>query len=99
MPEDKIEKLETPSEQTSSKTPSATKKRKIKGKNRLARWFREMRSELNKVVWPTPKQVVNNTSVALTVMACMALLISALDFAASQIFRFIITFIPSLLGG
>ena len=23
---------------------------------RIARWFREMKSELKKVVWPTPKQ-------------------------------------------
>ena len=26
------------------------------------RWFREMRSELKKVVWPTPAKVVKNTS-------------------------------------
>ena len=32
---------------------------------RIAKWWREMKSELKKVVWPTPKQVVNNTIVAL----------------------------------
>ena len=25
------------------------------------RWFREMRSELKKVVWPTPEKVAKNT--------------------------------------
>jgi preprotein translocase subunit SecE len=35
---------------------------------RIARWFREMKSELKKVVWPTPKQTVNNT---LIVIACV----------------------------
>ena len=28
---------------------------------RLSRWFREMKSELKKVVWPTKSQMVNNT--------------------------------------
>ena len=99
MPEDNIEKLETPSEQTTSKTPATSKKRKIKGSNRLAKWFREMRSELKKVVWPTPKQIVNNTFVALTVMACAAIVIWALDYAAGQIFIAIIDFVPRLIQG
>ena len=36
---------------------------------RVAKWFREMKSELKKVVWPTPKQFGKNTLVALVVMA------------------------------
>ena len=98
MPEEKIEKLETP-DQTDSKTPATTKKRKVKGSNRFARWFREMRSELKKVVWPTPKQIVNNTFVALTVMTCAAIVIWALDLAAGEIFVAIITYIPRLITG
>jgi preprotein translocase subunit SecE len=84
MPEENVEK----SEQTSPKAPV---KRKIKGKNRFARWFREMRSELKKVVWPTPKQIVNNTVVSLSVMAAAAIAVWALDFAAGQIFQAIRT--------
>jgi len=84
MPEEKVEK----SEQTSAKTPA---KRKIRGKNRFAKWFREMRSELKKVVWPTPKQIVNNTFVSLTVMAASAIAVWGLDFAAGQIFQAIRT--------
>ena len=95
MPKDKIEKLDTPDEST-TKTTVSSKKRKVKGSNRIAKWFREMRSELNKVVWPTPKQIVNNTFVALTVMTCAAILIWALDYAAGEIFIAIITYIPRL---
>ena len=80
MPEEKIEKTE----QTGSKAPA---KRRIRGSNRFARWFREMRSELKKVVWPTPKQIVNNTFVALTVMAAAAIAIWALDQVGWQIFQ------------
>lgn len=32
---------------------------------RLSKWVREMRSELKKVVWPTKKQVLQNTVVVL----------------------------------
>ncbi|MDR2569735.1 MAG: preprotein translocase subunit SecE [Oscillospiraceae bacterium] len=98
MAEEKNEKSEA-LVQSGSKSPAVSKKRKIKGSNRFAKWFREMRSELKKVVWPTPKQVVNNTIVALTVMACAAVVIWALDLAAGEIFVAIITYIPRLLGG
>ncbi len=34
----------------------------------IRRYFRELKSELNKVVWPTPQQVLKNT---LIVLACV----------------------------
>ena len=34
--------------------------KKVVKKDR-GRWFREMRSELKKVVWPTPQKVAKNT--------------------------------------
>ena len=34
----------------------------------ICRYFRELKSELKKVVWPTPKQVLKN---ALIVVACV----------------------------
>jgi preprotein translocase subunit SecE len=99
MSDKKNEKPDVPAVKTSPKTPSSTKKRKVRGSNRFARWFREMRSELNKVVWPTPKQIVNNTFVALTVMACSAIMIWVLDLVAGEIFIAIITYIPRLIQG
>jgi preprotein translocase subunit SecE len=76
---------------SAAKTPA---KKKRKRKNPFTRWFREMRSELKKVVWPTPKQVVNNTGVALAVMAASSIAIWALDYAGSEIFRALLS-----LGG
>ena len=80
-------------EQASVKTP-VKKKKRVKGSNRFAKWFREMRSELKKVVWPTPKQIVNNTIVSLTVMVAAVIVIWAIDQAGSQIFQAI-----RMLGG
>ena len=92
---EKVEKTETEkTEQSSTKTSATPAKKKVKGSNRLGKWFREMRSELKKVVWPTPKQTVNNTIVALVTMAVSAVAVWAIDWVATQIFQAILT-----LGG
>jgi preprotein translocase subunit SecE len=93
--QDATETEEQPSRKPSAK-PSAkpAAKKKKKGSNRIAKWFREMRSELKKVVWPTPKQVTNNTLVALSLMAVSAVVIWALDQVGGQIFQAI-----RVLGG
>ena len=54
---------------------------------RVAKWWREMKSELKKVVWPTPKQVLNNTVVALVVMLVSAIVIWGFDEIAELIVR------------
>ena len=46
---------------------------------RTARWFREMKSELKKVVWPTGKQTLNNVIVAVVVMVLAGVVIWAFD--------------------
>ena len=50
---------------------------------RVAKWFREMKSELKKVVWPTSKQTVNNVCVALAFMAIAAIVLWVFDSLAS----------------
>ena len=85
MAEEKIEK-------TSSKARAKRNKPNIF--KRIAKWFREMRSEMKKVIWPTPKQIVNNTLVSLSVMVVSAIVIWAVDQAGAQIFQAI-----RLLGG
>jgi preprotein translocase subunit SecE len=52
--------------------------------SRSAKWFREMRAELKKVVWPTPKQVANNTWIVIATVLIVGLFISLFGVAASQ---------------
>jgi len=91
--EEELEEVEieesAPEEKKVSKNTSASKpgKKKVKRKNRVAKYFREMRSELKKVVWPTPKQIVNNTVVALVIMAASAVVIWGIDYVGAQIFQ------------
>lgn len=47
--------------------------------NRLTRYFREVRAEMNKVIWPTRDQTVKLTVIVIAVMVAMALYLGLLD--------------------
>ena len=61
---------------------------------RVGKWFREMRSELKKGVWPTRKQLINNTVVSVVVMLISALGVWGFD----QIARLLVQGLLGLKG-
>ena len=48
----------------------------------IARYFRELRSELKKVVWPTAQQVLKNTAIVVGCVICVGVFIWLFDFVA-----------------
>ena len=48
----------------------------------IARFFRELRSELKKVVWPTPKQVLKNTLIVLACVLVIGVFVWMFDYVA-----------------
>ena len=48
----------------------------------IARYFRELRSELKKVVWSTPKQVLKNTLIVIICVIFVGVFIWLFDFVA-----------------
>ena len=50
----------------------------------IRRYFRELRSELKKVVWPTPQQVLKNAAIVLVCVVCVGLFIWLFDFVAGK---------------
>ncbi len=60
----------------------------------LSKWFREMRSELKKVVWPTRQVTVNKTIVASVVMIVAGCVLWAFD----QVAMFIVQALISIGG-
>lgn len=50
----------------------------------LAKWFREMKSELKKVVWPDGKQLVNNTLIVLASVLVVGIIVCVFDFLAGR---------------
>lgn len=69
------------------KTPDKSKKKK---QNKIAKWFKELRSEFKKVVWPTKKQIINNTFVVLVTMVISSVFVGALDTGLLKLFRFVL---------
>ena len=51
----------------------------------LSRWFREMKSELKKVIWPTPKTLRNNVFISVGMMLASAIVIGAFDKLATML--------------
>ena len=48
----------------------------------ICRYFRELRSELKKVVWSTPKQLLKNTLIVLACVLFVGVFIWMFDFVA-----------------
>ena len=46
---------------------------------RFGKWFREMKSELKKVVWPSSKTIVHNSLIAIGVIAVTAVVLWGFD--------------------
>ncbi len=68
----------------------AVKKEKKPGLfSKLVRYFKDLKGEFKKIVWPSKKQVLNNTLVAIGCMAVVAALIFALDWLFITVFSLI----------
>ena len=55
----------------------ADEKKKDRGK-----WFREMKSELKKVIWPTPKKTIKDTGTVLLFSLLVGAVIWIFDYVA-----------------
>jgi preprotein translocase subunit SecE len=50
-----------------------------KEKKENKHFFKDFKAELKKVIWPTPKQVVNNTTAVIAIVLLTALIVFVLD--------------------
>ena len=58
---------------------------------RVGKWFREMRSELKKVIWPTPQVLAKNTGISVLVMLVSAVVLWGFDELAQMLIRALFT--------
>ena len=58
--------------------------------SRISKWFREMRSELKKVVWPSKKQVLQNTLVVLLCVLAVGVFVWIFDAIGSLLVQWLI---------
>ena len=72
-----------------AKNTTSDKKSEKKEVGKIRKWFKDLKVEFKKVVWPSKKTVVNNTSVVLSVIVGSALFVGAID----QLFMFLMRLI------
>lgn len=69
-----------------SKNTTIEKKAKKDGLfTKAKRSFSDMKGETKKIVWPTKKQIINNTGVVITFMIIAAIFVGVLDTALSTL--------------
>jgi len=52
---------------------------------RVAKWFKEMKSELKKVQWPTAKTVAKNTGIVILCVIIVGICIGVFDLLANRV--------------
>lgn len=52
-----------------------------KEKKENKHFFKDFKAELKRVIWPTPKQLFNNTVAVITIVLITAIIVFVLDFA------------------
>ncbi|MBQ3251695.1 MAG: preprotein translocase subunit SecE [Oscillospiraceae bacterium] len=57
----------------------------------ICRYFRELRSELKKVVWPTPQQVLKNTLIVLACVVVVGVFIWLFDIVGDLLIKALIS--------
>ena len=62
-----------------------TKTNKKENNKNKKSFFKDFKAELKKVVWPTPKQLLNNTVAVITIVLITAAIVFVLDFAFESV--------------
>ncbi|MCI9177793.1 MAG: preprotein translocase subunit SecE [Clostridia bacterium] len=60
--------------------PKDVTKKENKEKKEKKHFFKDFKAELKRVIWPTPKQLINNTVAVITIVLITAVIVFALDF-------------------
>ena len=60
-------------------------------------FFKDFKAELKRVIWPTPKQLLNNTVAVITIVIITADIVFALDFAFEKMNQYGINKIKSVV--
>ena len=84
--EETVEKASTAKKESKSK-PKSTNASKIGFGKKISHFFRDLVSEVKKVVWPSKKQVRNNTLVVIAFCLVVGAFVCLLDFGLAAAVR------------
>ena len=76
-----------------------SKKVETKGAEKNKRsFFKDFKAEIKKVIWPTPKQLVNNTVAVISIVLITSALVFILDFVFETANKYGVEKLKSVLG-
>ena len=70
------------------KEKKVTNKENNKDNKNKKSFFKGLKAELKKVIWPTPKQLLNNTIAVITIVLITTLIVFALDLAFESLNKY-----------
>ncbi len=70
-------------------------KKEVKTNKEKKNFWKEFKAELKKVIWPTPKQLLNNTAVVVALVLITAVIVFVLDICFDSINKYGITNLQS----
>lgn len=70
------------------KEKKVTSKENNKENKNKKSFFKGLKAELKKVIWPTPKQLVNNTIAVITIVLLTAIIVFVLDLAFESLNKY-----------
>ena len=82
---------ETKEEAKASKTEKSAKKKGPGLGTRIGKYFRDLKGEFKKVIWPTFPSVARNTGVTLAMCAVVAVIICVIDFGLSALVKLVLS--------
>jgi len=69
----------------------AKKEKNVKEKKQKSHYFKDMKAELKKVIWPSGKQTANNTMAVIIFTLVAALIVFVLDLCFDSLNKYAIT--------
>ena len=66
-------------------------KKEVKENKQKKHFFKDMKAELKKVIWPTPKQTANNTIAVIAFTLVVALMVFVFDLVFDSIHKYGVT--------
>ena len=78
--------------------PKDITKNEKKEKKEKKHFFKDFKAELKRVIWPTPKQLVNNTVAVITIVIIVAAIVLVLDLAFESLNNYGINKLRDVVG-
>ena len=54
--------------------------KKVSFAAKISRFFKDLRGEMKKIVWPSKKQIINNTGVVIAVVVATSIAVGGFDY-------------------